>query len=173
MPAAEIENLNSLRNLLADLPVWVTWTGLGTTELRLARVAACELEDAASLPAICIDFGAGRRINAGANDSSANYRPSGTFGVSVYAFDDEAGGDDLTTRFLNFAGNFFQLIDEIVSVQEEIIVGSIQYSDQPITRDAVNVFQAEDANDDSVDDSDPKPVWVGSFILSWGGPPNS
>lgn len=172
MASAEIENLNALRDLIADLPEWIAFTGLATTAERLARVLALELDDTTELPAIAIDFGAGQRVNYASSDSSANFRPSGTFGIALFAEDDPTDGT-MTERFTAFADRFFQIIDELIVEGHEtpFMVGAITYSDQPISRSAINVHHSQDVNDDAIDDATERPIWHGSFLVSWGGPP--
>ncbi|MBL8815260.1 MAG: hypothetical protein JNL58_04465 [Planctomyces sp.] len=174
MSSTEITNLTALRNLLADLPTWVTWTGLATTPERLDRIAAPELSDAMSLPAICIDFGSGRRINPYGSDSSANFRPSGQLVVSVYDLDAVDSGS-VTERYTVFADRFFGLIDSLIEAASmaEIMINNVVYPDAPIIRGPVNVRSAQDENADKADDAFEIDVWFGTFSFTWGGPPES
>ena len=172
MSSAEITNLDALRDTLADLAQWSSWTGLATTAERLDRIACPELDDAAALPAISVDFGAGRRVNSSGSDPESNFRPFGRMVVSVYDLDDESDGT-LTERYRAFADKFFELMDQLAAAQGPVIVNNLAYPEPPIVRTPVNIFGAQDANADGIDDATEVLIWVGVFSFDWGGPPES
>lgn len=172
MSSTEITNLQALRDALADLAQWVTWTGLATSAARKERIGLPELEDSAAMPAMVIDLLSGFRANAGASDSSASFRPYGRMVVSIFDVDPEGSGDPLTDRYLAFADKFFQIIDELTDIATDgaVQIGNIAYPDGPIQRTPVNLYAAQDTNDNGIDDATTVPIWFGTFTLNWGDP---
>lgn len=167
MPA-EILNRQNLRDTLAGLTAWQTWTGLADLMARKARIQWPEV-NYNQLPAICLSLGASARANiSSVADSSSNFRTSGSILVEIFADHDNA--DDWQTGEDDFGTQVFGLLEEFVAALDDqtLIVHRIQIPENSLKPGAVNTFHAQDADADGNDDATEKVVWSASFSVHWG-----
>ena len=169
MSSHEVANRTALRNLIASLTSWQTWTGLNETNSKL-RIGWPESGDLA-FPCIVIVILAGARVNSQGSDSSANFRSRGGLGVLV--FDKIDDGDDLTAADTAFATNFFGLMDDLIEAAHatELMIEQIDYGENPYEISSINSSHPVDANSDGVDDEATieQLFFHGAFQIQTGG----
>lgn len=150
----EITYLESIRDWMATLTVWQTWTGLSGDALK-ARVV-WPLKAAAALPVAVLSIGASTTKNLTGAAGGANFQPDGVFKMWVYAEDTNA---DPMISYSDFADMLFQLKAEMADKAHEapVLFNEFSISDEAI-------YHSSDVLDETVTDA----YWFGLIMIRWG-----
>ena len=163
----DISNRVKLRNALADLSTWQTWTGLADQSARRARIVWPELE-LNVFPQMVISLNGSRWSELGSADSSSQMRAAGALAVKVWdAYDTDNTLQEDEDRFGGLVGD---LIRDYVGRDEafELLSQGINQPANPYTLMAQNTHHSQDVDADDVDDATQLLVWQGVFFVDWG-----
>ena len=168
----DINNRISLRNALADLPTWVSWTGLPDQSQRRARIVWPELDPGVAFPAMEIGLAGTQYSETGNADASSQFRAAGSLTVLIWDAVAESVVDPATLQADadRFGGLVGDLISEYIS-QEQALPLLLQTITQPATPYVLgtkNTHHAADDDEDGVDDVAAVSVWQGVFTVNWG-----
>jgi len=163
----DINNRITLRNALADLATWQTWTGLADQSARRARIVWPEM-DVDVFPAMLIGLNGLRWTETGNADSSSQMRVSG--GLSVRVWDEFTDGETVQDDMDRFGGLVGDLIADYVRQEETfaLLLNSITQDAEPYSLLQQNTHHSQDEDEDGVDDTTERLLWEGRFSVAWG-----
>ncbi len=156
----EFLQLESIRDWMETLTVWRSWTGLSGDALK-ARVV-WPIKNAPALPVCVLALGGGRTVNRTGAAGGANFQPSGSITMWIYAAD--TGGADEALGYQTFGDLFYSLIAEMADKAHEapVLFNEFITPDSPIVRSSW--VTTEDDNDaDTL-----AAWWQGQVTVRWG-----
>ncbi len=158
--SAEFLTLEAIREWMATLEVWQDWTGLTGDALK-ARVV-WPIKNAPALPVCVLALGAGRLNNSTGYAGAANFQPSGSITMWIYAAD--TGGEDEAAGYQTFGDLFYSLIMEMADKAHEapVLFNEFITPETPIVRSSWVTTEDED-------DADTLSAWwQGQVTVRWG-----
>jgi hypothetical protein len=151
--------LEAIRDWMATLTTWQTWTGLSGDPLK-ARVV-WPIKNAPALPVCVLGLMGGQTINLTGAAGGSNFVPSGSIGMWLYAADTDP--DDEQAGYTTFGDLFFALISEMADKAHEAPVKFNQF----ITPEVPIVRSTWVATEDEMD-AGLGLWWQGQVTVRWG-----
>jgi len=154
----EIIKLEAIRTWIAGLAVWQQWTGLDQAG-SAARVV-WPLKAAPTLPVCVLVLNASRMKNLTGAAGAANFQPSGSISLWVYAADTQPA--DPQAGYSDFADLFFRLRDAMAdnAHQAPVLFNEFTSPDLPVIHSSwVNTDEDTDGL---------AAWWQGELMIQWG-----
>tara|TARA_R110000868_G_scaffold73672_2_gene213488 strand:+ start:2729 stop:3220 length:492 start_codon:yes stop_codon:yes gene_type:complete len=154
----EILQLEAIRDWIASLTVWQTWTGLAETPAK-ARVV-WPLKSAPTLPVCVLSLNGGRLVNLSGAAGGSNFQPSGIVTAYIYAAD--TAPTDPQVGYSDFADLFYQLIAAMADAahQAPVLFNEFTTPELPIVHSSwVNFEETDEGLAD---------WWQGQLVIRWG-----
>lgn len=150
--------LEAIRDWMATLAVWSEWVGSADATTLKARVV-WPLSATRTLPVAVLSLGSQQTVNLTGAAGGANFQPSGTIAMFIYAEDtDEANAQ---TGYTVFADLFFRLIAEMADEAHEapVLFNSFETPEVPIVHSSW--INTEDTDGLAA-------YWQGQLTIRWG-----
>lgn len=154
----EFQVLEAIRDWMATLPLWQSWTGLTGDDLK-ARVV-WPIKDAPALPVCVLFLKGGRTINKTGAAGGSNFDPSGMIGMAIYAAD--TGGEDEATGYTDFGDMFFALKQQMADYAHTAPVLFNEF-----TTDEIPIVRSSWVNTEE-DQEGMAAWWQGVLNCRWG-----
>lgn len=148
----EVLQLEAIRDWMATLSVWNSWAG--------ANRVVWPIKAAPDLPVCVLALNAGRTLNITGAAGGANFQPSGSITLWIYAAD--TAPTDPQLGYTVFADKFFGLISQMAdnAHMAPVLFNEFSTPDTPIVHSSwVNT---ED------DDEGFAAWWQGQITIRWG-----
>lgn len=154
----EVLQLEAIQTWISGLTVWQTWTGLDQAG-SAARVV-WPLKAAPTLPVCVLSLGASRSVNLTGAAGAANFQPSGSISLWVYA--EDTAPTNPQTGYSDFADLFFRLRDEMADKAHEapVLFNEFSHPDIPVLHSSW-VSADEDTEGFAS-------WWQGEMTIRWG-----
>lgn len=154
----EVLQLEAIRDWIATLAVWSEWVG-SEIEAELKARVVWPLKSAPALPVAILSLRGGSLNNSTGAAGGANFQPTGTIAMQVYAAN--TGGDDEQLGYTVFADLFYRLIAGMADAahQSPVFFNSFTTPEVPIIRSSW--VSTED--DEGLGD-----WWQGEVMIRWG-----
>jgi hypothetical protein len=148
----EVLQLEAIRDWMATLSVWSAWAGNG-------RVV-WPIKAAPDLPVCVLALNGGRTVNRTGAAGGANFQPSGSITLHIYAAD--TAPEDPQEGYSDFADQFYNLISQMA---DNAHVAPVLFNEF-ITPD-VPIVHSSWVNTE--DDSEGLAAWwQGQITIRWG-----
>jgi hypothetical protein len=148
----EVLQLEAIRDWMETLSVWSGWAGAG-------RVV-WPIKAAPNLPVCVLALNAGRTVNLTGAAGGANFQPSGSITLWIYAAD--TNPEDPQLGYTVFADKFFGLISQMADSAHvaPVLFNEFATPDTPIVHSSWVNTEDDDEGLDA--------WWQGQITIRWG-----
>mgnify|MGYP000107807526 CR=1 FL=1 len=154
----EVLQLEAIRDWMATLTAWQTWTALDETGSK-ARIV-WPIKAAPALPVCVLALNGGRTVNLTGAAGGSNFQPSGSITLWIYAAD--TAPTDPQTGYSDFADLFYGLVSAMADAAHvaPVLFNEFSTPDPPIVHSTWVNFEDTDEGLAA--------WWQGQITIRWG-----